>query len=73
MALTRPQAGIIGNTQITTQPVSINVAVPIVENSQIIGTSYSITTGSNATSAGPVTVALGVILTVPEGSAWTIV
>jgi hypothetical protein len=73
MALTRPQAGILGNTQITTQSVSINVAVPIIENSQIISSSYSITTGSNASSAGPITIASGVVITVPTGSVWKII
>ena len=73
MALTRPQAGILGNTQITTQGVSLNVGVPIVENSQIISSNYTISTGSNASSVGPVTVASGVILTVPVGSVWKVI
>jgi hypothetical protein len=71
MPLTKPQAGILGTDTLGT--VSVNFGVPIVENSQIIGSSYAITTGSNATSAGPVTVAEGAIITVPVGSAWTIV
>lgn len=43
------------------------------ENSQIITTSYTITVGKNAMSAGPVTVQAGALVTVPSGSSWTIV
>jgi hypothetical protein len=71
MPLTRPQAGILGTD--TLGSVSLNVGVPIVENSQIISSSYSITTGSNATSAGPITLPVGVVVTVPVGSTWSIV
>jgi len=73
MALTRPQAGILGTTQITTESVSINVAVPIIENSQVLTSSFSISTGSNAVSTGPITIASGVILTVPVGSVWKVI
>jgi len=73
MPLTRPQAGILGNTQITIQPVSINLAVPIIENSQVLTSNFSISTGSNAVSTGPITIASGVILTVPTGSVWKVI
>jgi hypothetical protein len=43
------------------------------ENSQIISTSYTITAGKNAVTAGPVTVQTGATVTVPSGSSWTIV
>lgn len=42
-------------------------------NSDTISVSYSIPSGSNAMSAGPVTVASGVTVTVPSGNQWTIV
>jgi hypothetical protein len=71
MPLTKPQAGILGADTLGT--VSVNFGVPIVENSQIVSSSYSITTGSNATSAGPIVVANGVTVTVPNGSVWRIV
>jgi hypothetical protein len=71
MPLTKPQAPILGTD--TLGSVSINFGVPIVENSQIVSSSYSITTGSNATSAGPIVVANGVTVTVPNGSVWRIV
>jgi len=43
------------------------------ENSNTISANYTIGTGNNAMSAGPITVATGVTVTVPTGSAWTIV
>lgn len=43
------------------------------ENSQTVNTSYTITTNKNAMSAGPITIADGVTVTVPDGSAWTVV
>lgn len=43
------------------------------ENGQTVTTSYTITTGNNAMTAGPVTVASGATVTIPSGSTWTIV
>ena len=45
----------------------------IYENSQTISNNYTISTNKNAMSAGPITVASGVTLTVPSGSTYTIV
>jgi hypothetical protein len=45
----------------------------IVLNSTTITTSYSLPSGTNGMSAGPVTVADGISVTVPDGSVWTIV
>ena len=45
----------------------------IYENSQTISNNYTITTNKNALSAGPITIANGVTLTVPSGSVYTIV
>ena len=45
----------------------------IYENSQTISNNYTITTNKNALSAGPITVANGVTLTIPSGSTYTIV
>jgi len=72
MPLTRPQAGIMGNSQLG-DGAAFNTAAPFIENQQTINFSYTITTGSNALSAGPVTVASGVVITIPPGSAWTVV
>lgn len=43
------------------------------ENGQTVNTSYTITTNRNAVTAGPVTIANGVTVTVPSGSSWVIV
>ena len=43
------------------------------ENDISISVSSTITAGRNALSAGPVTVASGISVTVPSGSVWTIV
>ncbi len=43
------------------------------ENDIIVTDNYTITTNKNALTAGPVTVASGVVVTVPSGSTWTVV
>jgi hypothetical protein len=43
------------------------------ENGQSVTTSYTITTNKNAMSAGPITVASGVTVTIPSGSFWVVV
>jgi hypothetical protein len=45
----------------------------IVVNSKTVSSSYTIATGNNASSAGPVTVADGVSVTVSDGSRWVVV
>ena len=42
-------------------------------NPQILSTSYTIPSGWNGMSAGPITIADGVTVTIPAGSAWSIV
>lgn len=43
------------------------------ENGQNVTTSYTVSTGKNAMSAGPITINSGVTVTVPPGAAWSIV
>ena len=43
------------------------------ENEQTVDTDYTLTSSNNAVSAGPVTVASGVTVTVPSGAAWVVV
>lgn len=43
------------------------------ENDQTVSVDYTITSGKNAMSAGPITIASGITVTVPSGSTWTIV
>jgi hypothetical protein len=54
-----------------TAPI-VSASNGLVVNSATIATSYSIPSGSNAMSAGPVTVASGQSVTVPSGSRWVV-
>lgn len=42
------------------------------ENSRIVTTSYTLTTGKSASSVGPITVNGGVVVTVPTGARWVV-
>jgi hypothetical protein len=44
-----------------------------IENGQTVTTNYTLSTGKNAVSAGPVTINAGVTVTVPSGASWVIV
>lgn len=43
------------------------------ENGQTVSANYTITSGKNAMSAGPVTISSGITVTVPSGSTWVVV
>jgi hypothetical protein len=43
------------------------------ENGQTVNENYTISTNKNAISAGPITIASGVVVTIPSGSVWSIV
>jgi hypothetical protein len=73
MALTTVPAGLIGTGGATTDNQAFTSETPIYENIQTITANYCITTGSNAISAGPITIADGVTVDIPDGSEWTIV
>lgn len=61
---------IAATTSVTGTVVSATNGMYI--NSNTIGTSYSIPSGSNAMSVGPITVSGGVSVTVPSGSNWVV-
>ena len=44
----------------------------IYENSQEITANYTMTTGKNGESVGPITIASGVTVTIPSGSRWVV-
>lgn len=44
-----------------------------IENGQTVTTDYTLTTGKNAISAGPITINSGVTVTIPSGQNWVIV
>lgn len=43
-----------------------------VENDRTVTTSYTLTTGRNASSVGPITTNSGVVVTIPSGARWVI-
>ena len=43
------------------------------ENVSVIAANYTIGTGNNAVSAGPVTINSGITVTIPSGSVWVVV
>jgi len=51
---------------------SAATASPILESYQTISSNYTITSGSNGFSVGPVTIATGVVVTVGTGQVWLI-
>jgi hypothetical protein len=55
-------------------PASSNItAQGLYENANTISANYTIGTNNNAISAGPITIASGVVVTVPSGSVWVVV
>ena len=52
---------------------NVRVTSGVIENANTISVSYTVSTNFNAMSAGPMSIANGVSVTVPSGSAWTIV
>ena len=70
---------VTGNVDATTftqggQPLEAGAKEGIFwENSQTITSNYTITSGKNAGTFGPVTIADGVTVTIPDGSTWTVV
>jgi len=51
----------------------LNATNGIIVNNKTITASYTIPSGSNALSTGPVQVASGVVVTVPSGSRWAVI
>ena len=69
-----------GNAKLLYKPSTgeLSATVPrasngIVVNSQTVSSDYTIASGDNGLSAGPVSVASGITVTVSSGSAWTVV
>ena len=54
-------------------PVGTGTDRVFYENDISVAQSYTITSGKNAMSAGPITLASGTIVTIPNGSVWTVV
>lgn len=62
----------IDASQVVTANVKIVSSSGLLEHSATVNTNYSVSSGNNAISGGPVTVASGVTVTVPSGSVWTV-
>ena len=63
----------INASQVVTASVKMVVSSGLLEHSATVSTNYSISSGNNAISGGPITVNSGVTVTVPSGSVWTVV
>jgi len=68
MSLTKVSSSMIGGGS----SIAFAPGVPIYENTQTISSNYTIPTGSSAMSVGPITIASGVVVTLPSGSRWAI-
>lgn len=60
-------------SQVVTANVKLVSSSGLWENSATVNADYTVSSGNNALSAGPVTVASGVNVTVSSGSVWTVV
>lgn len=60
-------------TGVSDQPKGGGANRVFFENDIIVTDNYTITTNKNALTAGPITVASGISVTVPAGSVWTVV
>lgn len=69
MALTKVSSSMIGGG---TGSIAFAPGVPVYENTQTISSNYAIPSGSSAMSVGPITIANGVTVTIPNGSRWAI-
>ena len=70
-ALTISSAGAITTPNVLTG-AELVASNGIVVNSNTVSASYSIPSGSSATSAGPMSLASGVLVTIPSGSRWVV-
>jgi hypothetical protein len=61
-----------GDRTWATVPSSNITALGLYENNATISANYTIASGNNAISAGPITINSGVTVTVPSGSTWTV-
>ena len=60
------------NFQLITAVGGASAGGAVYENTQSITSNYTMTTGKNGESVGPITVASGVVVTIPTGSRWVI-
>ena len=72
-AYTQTLTDTTGTIPVASGGIAVVSGATIYENTQTVGTSYTITSGSSASSAGPITLSSGVTVTIPSGSRWVII
>jgi hypothetical protein len=70
MSLTRVQGGLVGIGGSSNTAIQLGSA--IIEASNTVYNSYTLTTGNNGYSVGPVTILTGKAITVPTGQKWVV-
>lgn len=70
MPLTRVQGGLFGVNGSGNTATSLGTT--LVENSNTVYQSYTLSNGNNALSVGPITILTGKSITVPTGQKWAI-
>ena len=70
MSLTRVQGGLWGAGG--SANTAFQTGVALMENANTVYNSYTLTTGKNGYSVGPVTVLTGKAVTVPTGQKWVV-
>lgn len=70
---TQTLQAITGTIPVTSNGVALVTGAPVYENTQTVSANYTVTSGSSAMSAGPVTLGSGVTVTIPSGSRWVII
>ena len=70
MSLTRVQGGLFGTGG--SGNTAVQLGSTIIESSNTIYNSYTLTTGRNGYSVGPVTILTGKAVTVPTGQKWVV-
>lgn len=70
MALTRVQGGLFGAGGSGNTATSLGTT--LIENSNTVYQSYTLSNGNNALSVGPITILTGKSITVPTGQKWAI-
>ena len=70
MALTRIQGGLVGTGGSGNTAVQLGSA--IIEASNTVYSSYTLTASNNGYSVGPVTILTGKAVTVPTGQKWVV-
>lgn len=72
MPISQISANMLGVSTLPGVGASVNFGAPVYEQTSTLATSFAITTGTNAFSFGPITVADGVTIVVPDGTIWSV-